>query len=415
MSAYTPTWSSMNIELGFSYELLNDSYASGTAALCVGSIFFIPLALKFGRRPIYVFSLATQIGIAAWAARIQTGADLILINVFDNLLGALAESIVQMTIADVFFVHERGSMNGIYVWTMMFGTAMAPVAAGYITDSQGWRWLWWWVAIILAVTFLLFFFLYEETMFRREEIEGISPPEAELGAADDINKEDIEALKVKEGIAPGTLKTTDNPSTTLADRPRKTYWQKLALWSDSGMSAKQMLHHGLQPLIILFTFPAVTYAAVLYGVCTAGLQMSATAISSYMALPPYNFDASQIGLMSIPPFIGTTLAALVTAPLNDRLAVWLAHRNGGVYEPEMRLWLLLAMSPFVPAGFLLFGYALGGGKSWVLVAVGNGLFSFGLTPVCGAVLTFVTDAYTDVSLRGRGWPATCMATYLGCG
>ena len=40
----------MNRELGFSYSLLNDSYAAGSATLCVGALMFIPVALKFGRR-----------------------------------------------------------------------------------------------------------------------------------------------------------------------------------------------------------------------------------------------------------------------------------------------------------------------------------------------------------------------------
>lgn len=34
-----------------------------------------------------------------------------LVNAFNCLLGALAEVIVWMTVADVFFVHERGIMK----------------------------------------------------------------------------------------------------------------------------------------------------------------------------------------------------------------------------------------------------------------------------------------------------------------
>jgi MFS family permease len=42
-----------------------------------------------------------------------------------------------------------------------------------------------------------------------------------------------------------------------------------------------------------------------------------TVLSSYMNLPPYNFDSAQIGLMSVAPFIGTTIGAVLTGPLSD--------------------------------------------------------------------------------------------------
>lgn len=131
----------MNIQLGFSYTILNDSYALGNGTLAIGAFLLIPFALKYGRRPIYIFSTAAQLGICVWSARIETVADIMLVNAFSCGVGALAEVIVQMTIADMYFVHERGRMNQIYVWMVNTGASLAPVAAGYITVSQGWRWM----------------------------------------------------------------------------------------------------------------------------------------------------------------------------------------------------------------------------------------------------------------------------------
>lgn len=87
----------MNAELGFSFKVLNDSYATGSAMLAVGALIFIPFALKYGRRPIYLLSLLGQLAVAIWGAKIKTTADLFGIQVFNCLLGALAEVIVQMT------------------------------------------------------------------------------------------------------------------------------------------------------------------------------------------------------------------------------------------------------------------------------------------------------------------------------
>jgi MFS family permease len=398
IGAGTPTWAPMSIELGFTYEQLNDSYAAGSAALCIGALLFVPFALKYGRRPIYVLSLALQIAVSIWAANIHTITDLILVSVFNCGLGALAEVLVQMTIADVFFVHERGSMNSLYVWIMLMGSGLAPVAAGYITVDQDWRWVWWWITILLAICFLLFFMFYEETMFSRHQLDDALPSENQPSRATNVdNNLGHKESGAKESLPLNSLQQATS-TVTSPPPPRKAYLQKLRLWTDSGLPMRYLIHHSIRPFVVLFSFPAVLFTAVVYGMTTAGYQICTTVVATYMPSDPYNFDASQVGLMSIPPFIGATLAALVTAPLSDRLVLILAQRNKGFYEPEMRLWLLLGFSIFVPAGLLLFGYSLASGSSWVLVAVGFALFTFGAVPVSSAALTFVTDAYTGVSL-----------------
>jgi hypothetical protein len=43
-------------ELDFDYDFLNDGYAAGLAGLAVGCIFFIPAAVLFGQKPVYLLS-----------------------------------------------------------------------------------------------------------------------------------------------------------------------------------------------------------------------------------------------------------------------------------------------------------------------------------------------------------------------
>ncbi|KAJ5373487.1 major facilitator superfamily domain-containing protein [Penicillium concentricum] len=397
IGASTPTWAPMNIELGYSYEILQDSYAVGSAALCIGALIFIPTALKFGRRPVYVMSTLLQFGVAIWFAKIQTVADLMLVNAFSCLLGALAEVIVQMTVADIFFIHQRGMMNTIYVWIMVIGSALGPLAAGYVTTSQGWRWVWWWMAILFGISFLLFLFFYEETKFLGC-IEGLAPvnqPQREdsAGPQDNMNEKEAENnLDAEVGGGMFELTTSDIDLSI----SRKTYLQRFSLWSSSPGSLEFFLHHIYQPLIVTFTFPAALYVAVVYGMLTALWQVMITVVASVMPEPPYAFTASQIGLMSLAPFIGTTIGSVIVAPLSDRLVLRLATRNGGVFEPEMRLWILLAFSPLIPVGTLLFGYSLGNAQPWYFVAIGYGLYGLAMGPISSTSLTYLTDAYTNI-------------------
>lgn len=47
-----------------------------------------------------------------------------------------------MTIADMYSVHQRAQMKAIYILIVNMGSFLAPVTAGYCSDSMGSRWMW---------------------------------------------------------------------------------------------------------------------------------------------------------------------------------------------------------------------------------------------------------------------------------
>ncbi|KAJ5099393.1 hypothetical protein N7532_006394 [Penicillium argentinense] len=390
----TVTWGPLNIELGFSYALLNDSYAAGCGSLAIGGVILIPFALKFGRRPVYILSTAIQCGISIWSAKMQNVADLMLVNILSCIVGALSEVMVQMTVADIYFVHERGLMNTIYYWFMTVGTSLAPLAGGFITLSQGWRWVWWWMAILFGAGLLAFIFLYEETMFDVELIDGVQV--VDKASAKLSTKGDLEASAEKEVEAAKAETTAHEHFQIDYSISQKSYWKRLALWSNSPISIGQLAKHSYRPFLIMFSIPAVFFMAIEYGVMTACTTVPVTTLSSVMTLPPYNFGSAQIGLMGIPPFIGTCLATIICGPLSDSTALYLTKKNQGIFEPEMRLWMCLAFTPLVPAGLFMFGIGLNNGSHWLLPAFGLGVSAFGVVPASSAALTYLTDAYIDI-------------------
>ncbi|KAL3463495.1 major facilitator superfamily domain-containing protein [Aspergillus heterothallicus] len=391
----TVTWGPMNLELGFSFGLLNDSYAAGCGALAIGGVILIPFALKFGRRPVYILSIAAQCGISVWSARMQNVADLMLVNILSCIVGALAEVIVQMTVADIYFVHERGLMNTIYFWATTVGVSLAPLAGGYITLSQGWRWVWWWMVILFGVGLAAFVFFYEETMFNPGHIDGV-PLHSEGVSDSQPPKSDHEPTMINNPDCEKEFTAPDNEDQIDHTIPKKRYWQRLALWSNSPIPFSDVAKHSYQPFLIMTSIPAVFFMALEYGIMTSCTTVPVTTLSSVMTLPPYNFGSAQIGLMGIPPFLGTCIAAVTYGPLSDRVVIYLARRNGGVFEPEMRLWLCLIFIPFVPAGLFMFGISLNKGAHWLLPAFGLGISAFGVAPASSAALTYLTDAYTDI-------------------
>jgi MFS family permease len=88
-----------NEELGISYSDLNNTFAANRIGLAFGCILFIPFSLKYGRRPVYLVSQFVQFLCAIWSASLRTYPNMIAVNIFDGLAGAVADTIVQMTVS----------------------------------------------------------------------------------------------------------------------------------------------------------------------------------------------------------------------------------------------------------------------------------------------------------------------------
>lgn len=392
----TVIWGDLNEDLGFSYAALNDTYAIGCAALCIGGLFLIPFAMKFGRRPLYLLSLIAECGIAIWTARMETVADLWLVNFFSCFVGALCEVMAQMSVADMFFVHERGTMNAIYVWVLNLSASLAPLAAGYIATGQGWRWVWWWTTIFLGATSIIFFFFYDESMYSRNMLVGVpEPPVQTAHERTNADEEKHVALGLTQNL---TRMSNDEPGQSSVDHSikLKTYRERLSLWTTSNIPWSQFFRHCYQPFVIMFYIPPILYMAIFNGAIYSANIIQVTTISSYLPEEPYLFSSDQVGLMGLPAFIGATIGSVLSGPLSDYMILRLSKRNEGIYEPEMRLWLILGTAPFILAGLILFGIAIDQGKSWIIIAIGYALASFGTAVANVLSLAYLIDAYGEV-------------------
>lgn len=345
-------WGPMEAELGFSVDILNAGAAVNYGGLAIGCFFFIPLVHKYGRRPIYIFSSALQFASCIWQAQTYTVGNFIGANLISGLGGAISEIVVQITVADMFFVHQHATMNGWFVIFQSTGAFLGPVASGYIVDSQGWRWMWWWCVIFFGITLLCVIFLFEESKFVPVlDGQSVVPASqtAQISTTKD-SKRDIQGDSKRPVSEPVTAQGATSPEI----KP-KTYWQRMAWITKTDES---LWPHFYIPLVTLFTYPAVTYAALTYGSTLAWFAIMTSLQASYMLLPPYNFDAIGIGLMNVAPFVGAVLGFPCGGYLSDKSILWLSKKNGGIYEPEMRLWLALPVAILGPASILMFGLGL---------------------------------------------------------
>jgi MFS family permease len=297
---------------------------------------------------VYILSAAVQFAGAIWQAKVRSTGELIAVSALCGVAGAISEAIGQMTVADLFFVHQRGTMNAIYLCCVVIGANLAPVAAGYIAVAQGWRWVWWWTALLLGLSFIGFVVFFEESKYVFSPLRQHMPRQKEQTPMPSRHGSK-EELPLSEQVSK-VQSAVEAPS-----MPKKSYRQRLALVTKSNTP---LLPRMYQPFIILATFPAVAYTALQYGSILAWLSIMITTVSTYLSQPPYNFQPSGIGLFNLPPFIGAILGSLFGGPLSDWYIMRLAKRDGGVFEPETRLHLALPAVVACPVGILVFGLGL---------------------------------------------------------
>lgn len=88
----------MAVDLHVSYPQLNQAMSVNFVGLATGCVLFIPLAKKFGRRPVYIFSTAIMLATSFWTSRLDSIAELYITNLLQGLAGATNETIVEITV-----------------------------------------------------------------------------------------------------------------------------------------------------------------------------------------------------------------------------------------------------------------------------------------------------------------------------
>lgn len=95
-----------------SNSISQTAYFFTTTALLqgVGNFFWVPMANRFGRRPVYVASYTIYFICTIWLIFEHSYAGFLAGRILMGFGAGAAETIAPISIADVFFLHERGTI-----------------------------------------------------------------------------------------------------------------------------------------------------------------------------------------------------------------------------------------------------------------------------------------------------------------
>ena len=358
-------------------------------ALGLGCLFWQALASNYGRRGVYVISSLLCVPIMVWTGYTTSAGSWLAHRVIIGFILAPIESLPEISIADLFFAHERGTWISIYVCMLFSSNFISPLMAGWMATAIGWRWTMFFGAFWAAGASVIIFFGAEETMFFRSHIQRLAsrpmeptPHGQEKG--DHTNKEtQIDALQ-----------STVRPFETATKKLSKF---RLITPNPNDPSLKQILYMMILPLAMIFQFPSIAWAGFIYGINLTWYLLMVGTAGSALSAAPYNWSTALIGCVYVGPTIGAILGCLCSGFLSDSLMIRLARKNGGIREPEQRLWALMVAGLASTCGLTLWGVGAAHGIHWIGLLFGLGILVFGVT-VGGAIgVSYAVDCFKDIS------------------
>ncbi|KAI5289544.1 hypothetical protein KEM52_000747 [Ascosphaera acerosa] len=288
----TIVWMQLNIELGISYQHLNWSVAVQSVGLSVGCLMFIPFTKKYGRRSSYILSMAVLAGMYWWTARMQTTAELYVTNLIVGLASAMNETLAQMTIADIFFIHQRGRANAWYMTAVSIGNLL-PIAGGAQAEAEGWRATYYTAAGCFTGVTVIALFLFEETKYI-PIVSGVSDPDDTTASPSGDLDKGPKAIAMQEV---DDMPDPELQKPHLAAPPAMNSWRQRLRWTTT--TDDSLWQHFMAPFATS-GLPAVMWASLQYASVVAWITVIASLAAQFFPAPPYNFGSLALGAMSVP-------------------------------------------------------------------------------------------------------------------
>ena len=354
------------------------------------NIFWIPAAMKFGRRPVFLATIVIDTCSMVWIGKFTGVTQWMLSMVLMGIGTSAYQAVIQLSVFDMFFTHERGRMLAVYLFGQQLGSILGLITGGSIADGPGWRWSQYICAIIDAGVFVLFIFTFEETLFPRFLFKRTAS-----AFSQQIPKSNPATVQDPESKAPEIDTSSQSSDSEPPSLPARTFVQKLKPWTHHPEDRITFWQYFRRPFI-LFSFPNIVIAGIMFAFgCTAGI-VSFNTISEILTDPPYNWSTTATGLVFLAALVGN-FVGWATGVFSDYVVLFFARRNNGVKEPEMRLYTLVFCFVYAALGYQLYGWTAQSGGSWVGIAFGVGSMIAHQVSVCSIATAYAMESFPGIS------------------
>ncbi|EUC43241.1 hypothetical protein COCMIDRAFT_101296 [Bipolaris oryzae ATCC 44560] len=389
VGAVGPLLTSAFVPLAKQFDVPLQRFTLGANGSCIvaiagGSLLCNTLAVKIGKRPIY---LVTTLGLAAssfWVAGSSSFGSLTAARAIQGFCMAPFEALIPSSVGDMWHVHERGFRMAIFNLGVLGGINLASPIAGSIIQYGSYRIAMYAMGGAFIIMFLLVFFFMPETAYHRDHNMNIDTSVHTLDISEKRKEQPVERIE--------DHARQSSPSS----EPRDSYKKTLKFWS--GYKDDVSFWRTLIRPFVMIVSPVVMWATLLFTICISWLVLISITLSQIFSAPPYNFSVSAVGATNMSSFVASVLATLIAGPIIDGVAKLMSKHNNGIFEPEFRLPVMTTYLAFTAVGFFAWGEALYKEDPWPIpVIVCMGLINLGVQLGTTAVVTYVSDCHREES------------------
>ncbi|KAF4630575.1 hypothetical protein G7Y89_g7564 [Cudoniella acicularis] len=394
VGAFGPMLSPGFLEIAKELDISVPTLGQATAwlILTIGMSLFVtqPIAKIWGRRPVFIVAIIIMFAGSVWGAYAKDYDSFLASRIISGFGMAPYEVLVQCTIGDLYFVHQRATRIALWNLFLLCGITGGSLVSGYIIQDIGWKWTFGICGILFGVFVILVLLFVPETLYIRPSVTERHQHEVPAAASE---SEKPDAVAEKEVSPSGSPPPTAAPEST---EKKESYLRSLRFMTGKRYTDAPYWKILVRPVVI-FWYPAVLWAFLIYGTTLTWIVVFSVVNSQIFSLPPYNFSIPEVGLISLSPFVMTIIGEVIAGPLNDYMCLYLAKKNHGIYEPEFRLVLMVPVFILGVVGFFGFGASVNAQTHWIGPVLTFGLANMSMAFANGCVFGYVIDSYEDLS------------------
>ncbi|GJJ13040.1 hypothetical protein Clacol_007289 [Clathrus columnatus] len=299
----------------------------------IGNLFWTPLSNSYGRRPCYIAAALITLIANIGGSFTTSYAGLMVSRVFQGFGSGAPNTMAAVTIADIFFLHERGAKTGVWIYCTTAGPYLGPIITGFLIQAKDWQWALYLTTIIKAFLFVFMLFFLPETLYARQNSEETQTS----SNASDWPKTEQSLHPIRYNLLRNPFKRIGPPAT---------------------------FNEFLRPFKML-RYPSVTLIALPISFGISYSDVGLTSLIPQVFKPLYGFNSQQQGLTFFGFLIGCLIGETLAGKLSDVIVSRRTKANKGIFEPEMRLTAFPLGVFFMATGLLLWGIFVDIPTPWI--------------------------------------------------
>ncbi|KAK3673327.1 hypothetical protein LTR78_006873 [Recurvomyces mirabilis] len=198
-TAYSSGINSMCAEFGVSTELGQVGLFTFNIACALAPMILAPFCELIGRKIVYAGAYLCFTLLFIGLALGKDITTIVILRLFLGLFGCVGTILVGGTFDDMYEPRDRGRPMAMFSFVAIFGTVAAPIYAGFIDQSIGWRWIEGIQGLSNIPLLLAVFLFFPETrggvaLHKRAKALRAATGDERYVAADDINTPGLQSM-----------------------------------------------------------------------------------------------------------------------------------------------------------------------------------------------------------------------------